>query len=51
MLMSSGDREALLRISELQLETRSVQVGYWARVNGVLLSGPHGQRVGLRSDA
>lgn len=38
-------RESLLRSTELQLETRSVQVGYWARVNGVLLSGPKGAEV------
>ncbi|KAM0756105.1 SAPS-domain-containing protein [Meredithblackwellia eburnea MCA 4105] len=37
--------EALLRSTELQLETRSVQVGYWARINGVLLGGPHGAMV------
>ncbi|KAK4704808.1 hypothetical protein P7C70_g1404, partial [Phenoliferia sp. Uapishka_3] len=37
--------ESLLRSTELQLETRSVQVGYWARVNGVLLGGPHGAEI------
>lgn len=43
-------RETLLGSTELQLETRSVQVGYWARVNGVLLSGPHGLKVRLLLD-
>ncbi|KAK4053021.1 sporulation-induced protein [Microbotryomycetes sp. JL201] len=35
--------EALLSSTEVQLETRAVQVGYWARVNGFLLNGPRGQ--------
>lgn len=32
----------MLGSTEVQLETRAVQVGYWARVNGVLLNGPRG---------
>ncbi|KAM0792410.1 hypothetical protein ACM66B_005088 [Microbotryomycetes sp. NB124-2] len=35
--------ESLLSSTEVQLETRAVQVGYWARVNGYLLNGPRGQ--------
>ncbi|KAK4058758.1 sporulation-induced protein [Microbotryomycetes sp. JL221] len=35
--------ESLLSSTEVQLETRAVQVGYWARVNGFLLNGPRGQ--------
>lgn len=40
-------RESLLGSTELQLQTRAVQVGYWARVNAVLLSGARGPEVSL----
>ncbi|SCV69501.1 BQ2448_2521 [Microbotryum intermedium] len=37
--------ETLLGSTEIQLETRSAQVGYWTRVNATLLNGPRKQEV------
>ncbi|GAA5853148.1 hypothetical protein JCM9279_000874 [Rhodotorula babjevae] len=37
--------ESILGSTELQLASRAQQVGYWARVNSVLLDGPMGQEV------
>ncbi|GAA5824299.1 hypothetical protein JCM3770_004456 [Rhodotorula araucariae] len=37
--------ESILGSTELQLAARAQQVGYWARVNSVLLDGPMGQEV------
>lgn len=45
MVFPTTCRETLLGCTEVQLETRAVQVGYWARVNGALLSGPRGAEV------
>lgn len=39
-------RESILGSTELQLASRAQQVGFWARVNSVLLDGPMGQEVG-----
>ncbi|GAA5931202.1 hypothetical protein JCM3775_004960 [Rhodotorula graminis] len=37
--------ESILGSTELQLASRAQQVGFWARVNSVLLDGPMGQEV------
>ena len=41
----SARRESILGSTELQLASRAQQVGFWARVNSVLLDGPMGQEV------
>ncbi|GAA5931381.1 uncharacterized protein JCM15063_001450 [Sporobolomyces koalae] len=37
--------ESVLGSTEQQLAARAGQVGFWARINGVLLDGPHGRQV------
>ena len=38
-------RESVLGSTEQQLAVRATQVGFWARINSVLLDGPNGRQV------